>query len=120
MRGMNGVGESLRESAVFNFDGAVTMVIDDSPFSLELTAQALLGFGMKVRHPDGLENDRLYSPYFVRDVKDLTAAWIPLTVAINAVNRSMGQPDLYPFVLSEPVVRKLQFVCDVVADARSG
>ena len=50
MRGMNGVGESLRESAVFNFNGAVTMVIDDSPFALELTAQALLGFGIKVRH----------------------------------------------------------------------
>ena len=50
MRGMNGVGESLRESAVFNFTGAVTMVIDDSPFALELTAQALLGFGIKVRH----------------------------------------------------------------------
>ena len=50
MRGMNGVGESLRESAVFNFAGAVTMVIDDSPFALELTAQALLGFGIKVRH----------------------------------------------------------------------
>lgn len=50
MRGMNGVGESLRDSAVFNFNGAVTMVIDDSPFALELTAQALLGFGIKVRH----------------------------------------------------------------------
>lgn len=50
MRGMNGVGESLRESAVFNFAGAVTMVIDDSPFALELTAQAVLGFGIKVRH----------------------------------------------------------------------
>ena len=50
MRGMNGVGESLRESAVFNFAGAVTMVIDDSPFALELTAQAILGFGIKVRH----------------------------------------------------------------------
>lgn len=50
MRGMNGVGESLRESAVFNFNGAMTMVIDDSPFALELTAQAVLGFGIKVRH----------------------------------------------------------------------
>lgn len=50
MRGMSGVGESLRESAVFNFAGAVTMVIDDSPFALELTAQAVLGFGIKVRH----------------------------------------------------------------------
>ena len=50
MRGMNEVGESLRESAVFNFAGAVTMVIDDSPFALELTTQAILGFGIKVRH----------------------------------------------------------------------
>ena len=50
MRSMNGVGESLRESAVFNFAGAVTMVIDDSPFALALTAQAILGFGIKVRH----------------------------------------------------------------------
>jgi CheY-like chemotaxis protein len=50
MRGMNGVGESLRESAVFNFNGAMTMVIEDSPFALELTSQALLGFGIKVRH----------------------------------------------------------------------
>jgi CheY-like chemotaxis protein len=50
MRGMNGVGESLRDSAVFNFNGAVTMVIEDSPFALELTSQALLGFGIKVRH----------------------------------------------------------------------
>ncbi|MFC5374551.1 PleD family two-component system response regulator [Brevundimonas faecalis] len=53
MRGMNGVGESLRESAVFNFTGTMTMVIDDSPFALELTAQALLGFGIKVRHACG-------------------------------------------------------------------
>ena len=50
MRSMNGVGESLRESAVFNFNGAMTMVIDDSPFALELTAQAVLGFGIQVRH----------------------------------------------------------------------
>ena len=53
MRSMNGVGDSLRESAVFNFNGAVTMVIDDSPFALELTAQAILGFGIKVRHACG-------------------------------------------------------------------
>jgi CheY-like chemotaxis protein len=53
MRGMNGVGETLRESAVFNFAGAVTMVIDDSPFALELTTQAILGFGIKVRHACG-------------------------------------------------------------------
>ena len=25
--------------------------------------------------------------------------WLPLTYALNAVNRSMGLPDLYPFIL---------------------
>lgn len=50
MRTSNGVGDSLRQSAVLNFAGAMTMVIDDSPFAMELTTQALLGFGMRVRH----------------------------------------------------------------------
>ena len=45
-----GMGEALRESAVFNFEGAVTMVIDDSPFARELTMRALNGFGLKTRH----------------------------------------------------------------------
>jgi len=35
-----------------------------------------------------------------------------LTVGVNHVNRSMGLPDLYPFVLSEPAQRKLAFVHD--------
>ena len=45
-----GMGETLRDSAVFNFEGAVTMVIDDSDFARELTIQALAGFGLKVRY----------------------------------------------------------------------
>lgn len=42
--------ENLRESAVFNFSDAVTMVVDDSAFGLELTAEALRGFGVQVRY----------------------------------------------------------------------
>jgi len=45
-----GVGEALRETAVINLTGAVTMVVDDSPFSLDITASALLGFGIKTRY----------------------------------------------------------------------
>lgn len=44
------VGEALRDSAIFNLDSAVTMVVDDSTFALELTTQALLGFGIKTRY----------------------------------------------------------------------
>ncbi|CAN5315796.1 hypothetical protein BH09PSE1_BH09PSE1_00990 [soil metagenome] len=42
--------ENLRESAVFNFNDACTMVVDDSAFGLELTAEALRGFGVQVRY----------------------------------------------------------------------
>ena len=35
-----------------------------------------------------------------------------LAVGMNHVNRSMGLPDLYPFVLSAPALRKLAFVHD--------
>ncbi|MDT7639904.1 MAG: hypothetical protein QOC83_4192, partial [Pseudonocardiales bacterium] len=36
--------------------------------------------------------------------------WLPLTYALNAVNRSMGRDALYPFVLSPAVVEKLTWV----------
>lgn len=51
-----------------------------------------------------------FEPYLAEDATVLVEAWIPMTVAVNSLNRSMGQPDLYPFVLSGPVVEKLQFV----------
>lgn len=47
---MSGLGEALRESAVINLASASTMVVDDSPFALELTAQSLMGFGIRTRH----------------------------------------------------------------------
>ena len=50
------------------------------------------------------------SPYCAKSISDLVRAWVPLTVAISGVNRSMGQPDLYPFVLSNPVIEKLGFI----------
>jgi len=36
--------------------------------------------------------------------------WIPLAIALNQINRSMGKDDLYPFVIPEPVLDKLDFV----------
>lgn len=40
--------------------------------------------------------------------------WGALATALNAVNRSMGQADLYPFSLPPAVVAKLAFVHDLV------
>ena len=36
----------------------------------------------------------------------LVRAWLPLTAAVNSLNRSMGQPDLYPFDPSPNVHRE--------------
>jgi hypothetical protein len=48
----------------------------------------------------------------------LLAEWTELTVALNALNRSMGLPDAYPFAISPKVQEKLQFVHALVLGAR--
>jgi hypothetical protein len=50
---------------------------------------------------------------------DILADWLPLTYALNAINRSMGKDDLYPFVLSSTVIEKLRFVHQRVLDPAS-
>jgi hypothetical protein len=48
------------------------------------------------------------------DFDDLISSWVPLTLAMNSLNRAMGMPDLYPFVLSEAARTKLRFVHDLI------
>ncbi|MDH2434044.1 putative zinc-binding peptidase [Pokkaliibacter sp. MBI-7] len=54
-------------------------------------------------------------PYRQTDFDTLFEAWLPLTFAVNSLNRSMGQPDLYPFVISPLVASKMDFVHRVIA-----
>ena len=44
---------------------------------------------------------------------------MPLTYVLNSLNRGMGLPDLYPFVLSPTVMAKLRFVHEVVQGFRA-
>ncbi|TBW40393.1 hypothetical protein EYW49_04200 [Siculibacillus lacustris] len=85
------------------------------------TAQA---FGLVLR-PKGPAGEALatevdFDPYRQGEVPDLIAAWVPVTVAVNALNRSLGQADLYPFVLPEAVTAKLAFVHRLVRGAAAG
>jgi hypothetical protein len=45
----------------------------------------------------------------------VTEVWLPLAVGLNMVNRSMGQNDLYPFVITAPVLTKLDAVDAMLA-----
>ena len=46
----------------------------------------------------------------------IVEGWLPLAFAVNSINRSMGVPDLYPFVLSPPAIGKLGFVHDCIRE----
>ena len=50
-------------------------------------------------------------------VDRVTGTWLPLAKGLNQINRSMGKADLYPFVIAQPVLAKLDFVARVVAEA---
>lgn len=61
-----------------------------------------------------------FDPYRARGFGRLAHSWPPLTVALNALNRSMGQADLYPFVQPPQVTEKLAFVHRTVRGAQKG
>jgi hypothetical protein len=75
-------------------------------------------FGLST-HPALAPGDELdasvdFAPYRARTMTQLIDTWLPLSLAINCLNRSVGQPDLYPFVLSVPAIEKLEFVHGLV------
>ncbi len=47
---------------------------------------------------------------------DLMERWFPLTYVLNNLNRGMGQPDGYPFVLSPAAIEKLRFIDQIVSE----
>ena len=71
--------------------------------------------GDDVRHATVIDFD----PYQPPDLESLTRAWLPLTAAVNSLNRSMGQPDLYPFDPSPGVVVKVRFIHELLHPPRN-
>ncbi len=53
-----------------------------------------------------------------REFLNFLNEWAGLTVLLNEMNRSMGQPDFYPFVLPATVVTKLHFVHLVIQSSQ--
>ncbi len=49
-------------------------------------------------------------PQHRRSFDRLIADWLALTYVLNNLDRSLGLSDSYPFVLAQPVIRKLRFI----------
>jgi hypothetical protein len=97
------------------------------------TLETAAEYGVVVKGPRAVTHDRslMATPQpeaGERSFAELIDNWLPLTYALNAVNRSMGRDDLYPFTLAPAVIDKLRFVHDRIqavgqspsADAATG
>jgi hypothetical protein len=86
------------------------------------TLETAFSFGVRVGATvagEGAPGSRAdFDPYAEANFDRLLAAWFPLTYAVNSLNRSMGQPDLYPFVLSSSAIEKLRFVHETATRRR--
>jgi len=81
------------------------------------TLETARAFGLRIRPRIGkgheLEAEVDFDPHKAKSIDDLIENWLPLTYAVNSLNRSMGQPDLYPFILSPAVIAKLGYMHDL-------
>jgi hypothetical protein len=82
-------------------------------FHMVDTLETAGAFGVRLRprtaRADGLATTIDFDPH-TAEMDRIIDAWLPLTFAVNSINRSMGQPDLYPFVTPPPVICKLTYV----------
>jgi hypothetical protein len=83
------------------------------------TLEMASAFGIRIRprlvKDETLTADINIDPYKPgASMEEIVDAWLPLTFAMNSLARAMGNPDLYPFILSPVVLEKLGFVHDVV------
>jgi len=87
-------------------------------FHIVDTLEMANAFGLSIKPPidrEGGHTARVdFDPYVAGSIGQIIEAWAPFVVAMNSINRAMGRPDLYPFILAPAVVEKLGFVHDLV------
>jgi hypothetical protein len=82
-----------------------------------------IGFGLDAedleRRVSPFTRDDLYAPEDAGagQFLSLLNSWIEMILVLNELARSMGEQAFYPFVMSRPVVAKLQVISMIVADA---
>ncbi|MEO3430338.1 putative zinc-binding metallopeptidase [Pelagibius sp. CAU 1746] len=85
--------------------------------TLETAAAFGLSIDVKAGRLAPLKMEIDFDPCRHDDFDALVSAWLTLTSAVNSLNHSMGQPDLYPFVLAPEAMGKLRFVHGLVHPA---
>lgn len=83
--------------------------------------ETVYAFGVQI-HPQIVQQQpqhfmhlsQAIDPYAGHSFVEIYQAWLPISFAMNSLNRSMGQEDFYPFVINAAVQQKLQFIHEVI------
>lgn len=78
-------------------------------------------FRFKVDSAEVSENMRTeatFDPYTIKEFGTIVRTCIPLSFAVNSINRAMGIPDVYPFVITPLVVKKMTFIHQLLLPKR--
>lgn len=89
-------------------------------FHMVDTLETAGAFGLRVRPRVTMSADLTtvidFDPH-IATMDRIIDSWLPLTFAVNSINRSMGLPDLYPFVLAPSAIVKLSFIHNRIRSA---
>lgn len=95
---------------------------------IRATMESAASFGVLVQGPPALaatprarefrsDPARASGAAPVESFESMIAEWLPLTYALNEINRAMGKRPLYPFVLQPRVIEKLGLVHQLCLEA---
>ena len=84
------------------------------------TLETAYSFGLSIdpkgeRTAASLNAEIKTDPYRVNEFESIIRLWLPLTFAMNSLNRSMGLNDLYPFVIAPTVMNKMKFIHNLIS-----
>jgi hypothetical protein len=85
-----------------------------------LETAAAVGLSLKPKRPDEPSMATPPNPLTPRaqDFDQMVEDWSSLTYVLNNLNRGLGLPDSYPFVLWPAVIDKLRFIHDTIYSVR--
>lgn len=58
-------------------------------------------------------------PYLIKDFETIVSTCVPLSFAVNSINRAMGIADVYPFVINARVIEKMTFIHKLLLPKRA-
>lgn len=68
--------------------------------------------------PLNMNTTATFDPYIKQNFDEVINTCVPLSFALNSINRAMGIPDVYLFVISPAVIEKMRFIHQLLLPKR--